>query len=42
MYTFFYVPIAEESHEQLLCKKSIISPEDVLTLPKITEGTFCY
>ncbi|KAE9542804.1 hypothetical protein AGLY_002715 [Aphis glycines] len=32
---------SEEIAEQILRKKTIISPEDVLTLPKITEGYLC-
>lgn len=33
---FFYV--AEQTPEKVLRKKPTITPEDVLTLPKITEG----
>uniref|UniRef100_A0A2S2N7I4 Fermitin family protein n=1 Tax=Schizaphis graminum TaxID=13262 RepID=A0A2S2N7I4_SCHGA len=32
---------SEQAAEQILRKKTIISPEDVLTLPKITEGYLC-
>lgn len=33
--------VSEPSREQVLCKKTTISPEDVLTLSKITEGYLC-
>lgn len=36
--TFFFFLIANQSSEQDLRKKATISPEDVLSLPKITEG----
>ncbi|XP_060850760.1 protein unc-119 homolog B [Rhopalosiphum padi] len=32
---------SEQAAEQIIRKKTIISPEDVLTLPKITEGYLC-
>lgn len=32
----------DQSSEQILRKKTIISPEDVLTLPKITEGNIYF
>lgn len=34
----FFLLIVEQSLEQILRKKTNITPEDVLTLPKITEG----
>lgn len=36
--TKFFSSIAEQTAEQIVRKKTIISPEDVLTLSKITEG----
>jgi len=33
--------VPEQSREQFLRKKATISPEDVLTLPKITDGYLC-
>jgi len=38
IYKLNFCFIAEQAAEQIIRKKTIISPEDVLTLPKITEG----